>query len=196
MVAYIFDKMLVQGVRSGQIPARTQKSRDWFRDKAKNTRSVTPTKLMKEDVSRFVNRAMIGKMYHFYYDPKHKKTLPYYDTFPLIFKVKNVPNGFLGINLHYLPLRQRAVLMDALYDLTTNTKYDETTKLRISYDILNGAAKYKWFKPTLKMYLNKHVRSRFLEINSVEWDMALFLPTERFKKSNKQSVWKDSRQMV
>jgi hypothetical protein len=188
--------MLVQGVRSGQIPARTQKSRDWFRDKAKNTRSVTPTKLMKEDVSRFVNRAMIGKMYHFYYDPKHKKTLPYYDTFPLIFKVKNVPNGFLGINLHYLPLRQRAVLMDALYDLTTNTKYDETTKLRISYDILNGAAKYKWFKPTLKMYLNKHVRSRFLEINSVEWDMALFLPTERFKKSNKQSVWKDSRQMV
>jgi len=196
MVAYIFDKMLVQGVRSGQIPARTQKSRDWFRDKAKNTRSVTPTKLMKEDVSRFVNRAMIGKMYHFYYDPKHKKTLPYYDTFPLIFKVKNVPNGFLGINLHYLPLRQRAVLMDALYDLTTNTKYDETTKLRISYDILNGAAKYKWFKPTLKMYLNKHVRSRFLEINSVEWDMALFLPTERFEKSNKQSVWKDSRQMV
>jgi len=196
MVAYIFDKMLVQGVRSGQIPARTQKSRDWFRDKAKNARSVTPTKLMKEDVSRFVNRATIGKMYHFYYDPKHKKTLPYYDTFPLIFKVKNVPNGFLGINLHYLPLRQRAVLMDALYDLTTNTKYDETTKLRISYDILNGAAKYKWFKPTLKMYLNKHVRSRFLEINSVEWDMALFLPTERFKKSNKQSVWKDSRQMV
>jgi hypothetical protein len=43
------------------------------------------------------------------------------------------------------------------------------------------------------MYLNEHVKSRFIKIESAEWDIALFLPTERFQKSSKQTVWKDSR---
>jgi len=141
-------------------------------------------------------RPAMGKMYAFFYDPKHKKTLPYYDRFPLIFKIENVPNGFMGINLHYLPPPLRAKLMDALYNLTTNNRYDETTKLRMSYEILNSASKYRYFKPTLKMYLNAHVKSRFLEVSSVEWDMALFLPTERFVKANKSAVWKDSRAAI
>ena len=93
-------------------------------------------------------------MYTFFYDPKTKKDLPYYDRFPLIFKIKNVSGGFLGINMHYLPPQLRARLMDALYPLVTNRKYDETTRLRLTYDVLNSAAKYRFFKPTIKKYLN------------------------------------------
>ena len=100
------------------------------------------------------------------------------------------------MNLHYLPLPLRAKLMDSLYDLTNNTKYDESTRLRLSYDILNNAAKFKWFTPTIKQYLYSHVKSRFLLIDSVEWDMALFLPTERFVKKNKTQVWRESRQII
>jgi hypothetical protein len=195
MVAYNFDQMLVKGVRAGQIPARTQAARTWFRDIASKS-TITPNALMREDRSRLTTRPAMGKMYAFFYDPKHKKTLPYYDRFPLIFKIENVPNGFMGINLHYLPPPLRAKLMDALYNLTTNNRYDETTKLRMSYEILNSASKYRYFKPTLKMYLNAHVKSRFLEVSSVEWDMALFLPTERFVKANKSAVWKDSRAAI
>jgi hypothetical protein len=101
-----------------------------------------------------------------------------------------VSGGFLGINMHYLPLPLRAKLMDALYSLATNKSYDETTRLRMTYDILNSASKYRFFKPTLKMYLNEHVKSRFIKIESAEWDIALFLPTERFQKSSKQTVWR------
>ena len=86
--------------------------------------------------------------------------------------------------------------MDALYDITNNQKYDETTKLRLSYDLLNSASKYRFFKPTFKKYLNNHVRSRFVEINPTEWDIALFLPVERFEKASKSQVWKDSRAMI
>ncbi len=193
MAATTFDQILTRGVRAGQIPARTQSARTWFRDEAKKA-SVTPSTLMKEDRTQLKNRAAIGKMYLFSYDPKHKKTLPYYDTFPLIFKVQNVPGGFQGINMHYLPLPLRARLMDALYDLTTNSRYDESTKLKLSYDILKGVSKY--YKPTFKMYLNANVRSRFLEIGSTDWDTALFLPLERFEKSSKSKVWRDSRTMV
>ena len=193
MVAYVFDKILARGVRAGQIPARTKTARTWFRNEASKV-STSPTALMKEDRTQLRNKAAMGKMYFFFYDPKHKKTLPYYDRFPLIFKIKNVPGGFQGINMHYLPLPLRARLMDALYELSSNTRYNEDTRLKLTYSVLQGVSKY--YKPTFKMYLNDHVKSRFLEISSADWDMALFLPVERFEKSSKSKVWADSRKMV
>ena len=195
MVAYVFDKMIAKGVRAGHIPARTQAAKKWFRETAAGTQ-VTPQKLLKGGSASLTSKTLPGRMYTFFYDPKHKKTLPYYDRFPLIFEIKKAPGGFIGMNLHYLPLTLRAKLMDSLYDLTTNTRYDESTRLRLSYNILNSAAKFKWYTPTVKHYLYSHVQSRFLLIDAVEWDMALFLPTERFAKKNKTQVWRESRQII
>ena len=194
-MAIVFDDLLAKGVRAGEIPARTDSARDWYRNRARTTR-VTPDRLIRSDRERLTCRVMIGRMYHFFYDPKHKKTLPYYDRFPLIFPFKRVRGGFLGINLHYLPLRLRAKLMDELYTLSRDNRYDENTRLRISYNILNGAAKYKYFKPCVKHYLTPHVKSRFLEVYAAEWDIALFLPTERFVGANKRAVHADSRKMI
>ena len=194
-MAIVFDDLLAKGVRAGEIPARTDSARDWYRNRARTTR-VTPQRLIKSDRERLTSRVMIGRMYHFFYDPKHKKTLPYYDRFPLIFPFKRVRGGFLGINLHYLPLRLRAKLMDELYGITRDNRYDENTRLRISYNVLNGSAKYKYFKPCVKHYLTPHVKSRFLEVYAAEWDIALFLPTEKFVGSNKKAVHADSRKMI
>ena len=194
-MAIVFDDLLAKGVRAGEIPARTDSARDWYRNRARTTR-VTPDRLIRSDRERLTSRVMIGRMYHFFYDPKHKKTLPYYDRFPLIFPFKRVRGGFLGINLHYLPLRLRAKLMDELYTLSRDNRYDENTRLRISYNILNGAAKYKYFKPCVKHYLTPHVKSRFLDVYAAEWDIVLFLPTERFVGANKRAVHADSRKMI
>jgi hypothetical protein len=138
----------------------------------------------------------MGRMYFFAYDPKTKKDLPYYDRFPLIFPFKKAEGGFMGINLHYLPPRLRAQLMDALYGLSTNKRYDESTRLKLNYNVLNGAARFRFFKPTVKRYLTSHVRSRFIEINATQWDMALFLPVEQFAKASKQKVWRESRNAI
>ena len=194
-MAIVFDDLLAKGVRAGEVPARTDSARAWYRDRARTTR-IQPQTLIKSDRERLTSRVMIGRMYHFFYDPKHKKTLPYYDRFPLIFPFKRVRGGFLGINLHYLPLRLRAKLMDELYGLTRDNRYDEDTRLKISYNVLNGAAKYKYFKPCVKHYLTPHVKSRFLEVYAAEWDIALFLPTERFVGANKRAVQSDSRKMI
>ena len=168
-MATVFDDILLRGVRRGELPGRTQRSRDWFRQQAK-TSSVGKLKagdvtdfnknVGLRDYDRFRNRTSIGEMFFFNYDPKNKSTLPYYDRFPLIFKVQNSPGGFEGLNLHYLPHVLRARLMDALYTTATNKRYDASTKLGISYGLLRSAAKYKEFKPTYKKYLTKHVRSR------------------------------------
>ena len=194
-MAIVFDDLLAKGVRAGEIPARTDSARSWYRDRARTTR-ITPDRLIRSDRERLTSRVMIGRMYHFFYDPKHKKTLPYYDRFPLIFPFKSVRGGFLGINLHYLPLRLRAKLMDELYGLAEDNRYDEDTRLKISYRVLNGASKYKYFKPCVKHYLTPHVKSRFLEVYAAEWDIALFLPTERFVGAGKGKVQADSRKMI
>jgi hypothetical protein len=98
--------------------------------------------------------------------------------------------------MHYLPLVLRAKLMDALYDTVTNEKYDENTKLNITYKVLGNASKFKEFKPTVKHYLTDHVRTRLVYINPTEWDIALFLPSASFVGATSAQVYKDSRNII
>lgn len=194
---YIFDKILSDAIRRGYGPKQTMTAAKWFRDKAKQMgKGITPEKLFDVEEDKLKSVFQYGRMYSFFYDPKHKKTLPYYDKFPLIFPIDVRPKGFLGINLHYLPLPMRAKLMDALYALRTNDRFDASTKLKISYAILNKAAQYSYFKPCVKYYLKAHIRSKFMRIESSEWNIALFLPTERFEKKSKTYVWQKSREII
>jgi hypothetical protein len=171
----------------------TKAARDWFREKAASVKSFDDRKIMdtKEPFRRLqsISENSVGKMYMFVYDPKHKDTLPYYDTFPLIFPVEFYGDSFLGINLHYLPPMLRAKLMDALYSTINNKKYDKTTQLVIGYQILKSASRFKYFEPCLKKYLMSQVGSAFIYIAPDEWDFALMLPTENFNKATKQQVW-------
>jgi hypothetical protein len=198
MPAKIFDEILLKGIRSGQVPARSQSARDWYREQAQQIKrsDINETIIMKESRDRYENRFRIGHMYMFIYNPKHKDTLPYYDRFPLIFPINRAKGGFLGINMHYLPYQLRAKLMDALYDVASNDRFDESTKIRASYGILSGTSKYREFKPTIKHYLSNHVVSRLVYINPAEWDIALWLPVEKFVGANRTKVWADSRKII
>ena len=198
-MAKIFDDILLKGIRAGQMPARNSTARVWYREKAKEVGKVNETTFFRTaERENFKNTGQfrIGSMYMFYYDPKHKDTLPYYDRVPLIFPINRANGGFLGINFHYLPLKLRAKLMDSLYDTVSNDRYDESTKLNISYRILNASTQFREFKPAVKHYLFEHVRSRLMYINPVEWDMALFLNIARFEKATQTQVWEDSRKII
>jgi hypothetical protein len=189
----LFDTVLLKGIRAGQVPARTERAREWYRDTAKSYRTVNERALLKSgEKDRFTNTPMVGSMYMYYYDPKHKSTLPYYDRFPLVFPFKKMKGGFLGINMHYLPLPYRAKLMDALYDISNNHTYDDSTRLKLNYKVLNSASRFKYFKPCIKHYLTDHLDSRMLLVHPTEWDIALFLPTQRFVGATKAQVWKES----
>jgi len=191
----IFDEILAKGLRAGEIPGRTKQARDWFRNTALKTKNINEGKLLRSREA-LTNQIEPGKMYMFAYDPKFKKELPYYDRFPLIFPLKDTQDGFIGINLHYLPYFLRAKLMDLLYNYVNDPMLDDTAKLKISYSILNKAATNKYIKPCIKQYLTSHVRSKFINVVPVEWDIALFLPVENFAKATKAKVWADSRKMI
>jgi len=191
----LFNKLELQAFRSGITP-RTKESRDWFRRKALALRNVSRSALMKEEPVTLSNRSVVGSMYMFFYDPKHKKTLPYYDSFPLVIVIDKAEGGFLGLNLHYLPPILRAKFLDALLDITSNDKYDESTKFALSYSLLKKSSKYKYFKPCIKHYLASNVKSRFAKVHAPEWEIAAFLPTADWQKAGKSTVYSNSRRMI
>jgi len=136
---------------------------------------------------------MIGKMFFYKYDPKWKETLPYYDMFPLIICIDMYKDGWLGLNLHYIPPEQRRILLERLFTTLNNTKFDRTTRLRVTYDILKQASKYRYFRPCLKRYLTGHIRSKVNMIRPQQWHKAILLPVARFKKAPQSKVWADSK---
>jgi len=191
----LFQKLEYEAFRKGITP-RTQESRDWFRRQAQKLRGINRNTLMKEEPIELSNRQIIGSMYMFFYDPKLKKTLPYYDSFPLVIVIDKAEGGFLGLNLHYLPPTLRAKLLDGLLDTATNKLYTDDTRFQISYSMLKRATRLKYFKPCIKHYLTDHVRSRFARVPAPEWEIATFLPTADWQKASASQVYKFSRGMI
>lgn len=191
----IFQKLEIEAFRNGITP-RTKESRAWFMNKIKNMRNINREKLMKEDPIKQRSNEVVGSMYMFTYDPKHKETLPYYDTFPLVIVIGPAKDGFLGLNLHYLPPQLRAKLLDELMDITTDKKFSDSTRFTATYALLAKSAKLKYFKPCLKHYLTKQVTSKFALVPAPEWEIATFLPTADFRKRNSFKVYSDSKAMI
>jgi hypothetical protein len=190
----LFTELQAAAFREGLNP-RTKKARKWFRNKAQDL-TVNKMDLISDDRLTQRNAPRPGKMFMYFYDPKTKATLPYYDTFPLILYVESAPGGFYGLNLHYLPPAPRAKLFDALLNTANNKKFNDSTRLKINYSILKSTSKYSAFAPCFKHYLSGYVKSKIVEVDAPEWPIAMFLPTESFRKASTSKVWSDSRKMI
>ena len=182
----ITESLAKEGLRP-----RTNASRDWLRSKVKELKP-SPQRLMN-DRERLRDSSIIGKMYFYFYDPKTKDKMKYYDRFPLVIPIENYKDGFLGLNLHYIHPRQRIILLDKLSATASNKSFDERTKLKISYAYLAAASKAFEATPCIKRYLFNHIESRFLEITANEWDIAVMLPVESFVGASTSKVYSDSR---
>ena len=188
----LLDK-LKTAIKTSTAGAKARAAGDWFREKAKQAgasakmRAVTPNQLLKRQPD---DNILLGKMFFYKYDPKFAKKLPYWDMYPLVFPFEKAPGGFYGLNLHYIPPRDRAVLMDNLNQYASNNKYDKTTRLELSYRLLK---RYGRAVPCVKRYLGDRIVSQTVRIDADEWEIAIFLPVERFQKASKGEVWKDSR---
>lgn len=151
--------------------------KDWFIGKARTVAGYRKNVLANQQQSR--DNTIIGKMYFFSYDPKMKEVLPIYDKFPMVFPIERYGDGFLGLNLHYLPLNQRRYLLDMLMGFASNKMLTPSMRLKLSYDLLSSTKYLKQLStPCVKRYLFSHVRSKFIEILPEEWDRACQIPLE------------------
>ena len=189
-MAKLLDRIKSSLAKEGLTP-RTNASRAWLRAKVKDLKP-TSSGLMK-DRDRLKSTSMIGKMYFYFYDPKTKESMPYYDQFPLVIPIEKYNDGFLGLNLHYIHPKHRMILLDKLSDTMSNDTYDEKTKLKINYRYLAAASRIFEANPCIKRYLFTQIQSRFLEITADEWDIAAMLPLESFVGASTSKVYADSR---
>lgn len=190
-MASLFDQLQAQAFRAGISP-RTKEAQAWFQKKVKDLGDVNRRKLLKDDALDITKNPLAGSMLMYFYDPKHKATLPYYDKFPLAIMVQPADGGFHGLNLHYLAPGVRARFLDDLMSTAPKTINDKT-RIKITYDKLNGTRKFKEFKPCFKHYLTNHIKSNMVRVPMTEWDIAVFLPTEQFVKVKKETVYRYSR---
>jgi len=174
-----------------EIEERSEEALDWFRLQLRNVRK-RPEQLLRQ--GEVVTQIFVGKMYMFFYDAKTQDKLPYWDRFPLVIPLEIYPDGFLGINLHYIAPRYRVILLSNLYDLLMNedSPNERLRKLRVSYDLLIKQSRYRFMKPCLKRYLKTHVDSRVYEVPLEHWDMVSMLPSTLFT-VNANTVYANSR---
>lgn len=175
-----FVKFLDKQKRSSQA-RQTRRSAKWLQNKIRE--------FTKGTRKRQTSRPVIGKLYLYVYDPKHKKTLPHYDMFPLVMPFRLHSDGWTGINFHYLPPRLRAVLMDKLIGIAGDKKLNEKTKLQLSYETLKGVAGIDIVAPTVHRYLLPHVKSKIIVIPADEWEDAVLLPIAKFVGKSKQQIY-------
>jgi len=175
-----------------------KKSRSWFEQQVNilTKQGLTPNNVMAGDSKALVNKIQPGHLYMFVYDPKLKKELPYYDRFPLVFPYARTPDGFMGLNMHYLPYALRIQLLDNLLIYRSNKRMDETTRLKYSWQVIDGVSRFKGARPCIKQYLIGHVRTQFRKVDSSDWGTAMLLPVERFIGASKQEIWAQSRKIM
>ena len=167
------------------------KSTDWYREKIREFGTPKSLDLIRD--GKQATNPFFGRLNMFFYDPKLKAKLPYYDRFPLVLPLEKYNDGFLGVNFHYLPIPLRMRLLDRMVDFSNNTKFDESTRLNVSY---NAIKSIRLVKPTLKRYLAGKVKSRFRRVDADEFTVATLLPVQRFAKASVGTVYSDSRKMI
>lgn len=187
---------------AAQYNTMSRESLTWLLKRIQNLRSpATMARPLTREKQRFTRptdrqKFLMGGLYYFYYDPKTKDDLPYYDKFPLVMPLKREPDGFIGLNFHYLPLRYRINFMKKMLPFAIYNDDDEIKRIRITYPILDSSSRFREFRPCIKRYLYSNIKSRILAVEPQEWDVALYLPIHQFKKAPVKTVWQESLQEI
>ena len=213
----IFETLRARVEKSGGLLPQERRAMFWFsqysaaltswQTKHTGTKFKTIENELPSQMMVSPKRAFPGYMYFFHYEPAGKHELPAYDNFPLALIVQREANGFLGLNFHYLSYRSRAMLFDMLHKTLVIQGPDPDgsgpkgsdplrTRMRATYKVLTSMSKYKAFRPCMKRYRNSQFRSPLLQVGSSEWDLALFLPVEQFRKSTRADVWQESQERI
>lgn len=130
-----------------------------------------------------------GELALFGYDAKHKDTLPYWDAFPLIIVTKIRPNGFSGLNLHYMPPQARKKIIKYMIHYKNKSQSPLLYAHKVIPILQSISQSDIGF--CYKNYLGDHVRTKFVTVGTDYWELACELPLQEFRKASAREVWAD-----
>jgi hypothetical protein len=132
-----------------------------------------------------------GFLYTYGYAAKHHATLPYWDMFPLILCIDVTEDGWLGINMHYMPPRIRAAVFLEMLETLNKPGYDDRTKFKITWAKLKQLSQHKYIRHSVKRYLSSQLVTPLCKIDPRYWEPVIFMPYAQFVGASQKDVWKD-----
>jgi len=147
------------------------------------------TKKDHENIFRFKAGSRIMKLGYpvmFRYSAKHKATLPYWDQLPMSIVLHRYSDGFLGINLHYVPWTHRISLGQRLVRATKNKNRINYGKIRKAW--LDLKLPVALANLCLKRYLYSHVQSEMVQFNYETYEKVLKNIPPSFQKKSHETV--------
>lgn len=176
------------------LPDVAKQSQTWFMQQARLLKRshIMPERLIKSSPQHNVQRIIPGELYLFGYDAKHQDKLDHWDMYPLVFPFRRLTDGFIGLNMHYLPYRIRIQLLTALLEHRTSKNLNEITRLKFSWSTIQGASRLRNARPCVHRYLLNHIQTPLKRIDSTDWATAMMLPVERFVGAGPSQVWTES----
>lgn len=195
---------------------KLKKALGWLVTKAKQALSTRKKDEAPSDIKSISDIGKKMRMHHLmfmiYDNPKHKKTLPYYDALPLFFPLKITigPDGPLlhGLNIHYLTPGDRAAFINEIVTLMKRTAekqgYDPDNLnavpdgniskvvgryLNAVYQGMSSAGSR--IKVAYRTYYIGRIKGKIIKIQPDEWDNAVNLILPRFNKMGPGGIYKD-----
>jgi hypothetical protein len=193
---------LIEKVKADQpkLKERTIQSLDWYNRKIQTefgSRTSTPFAVYNTRTKKLP--AFPGQIITFKYIPQQNLTLPIYDEYPLILTLDIDSRSILGLNFHYLKPLHRVLFMSELYKYI-GKRFEEPV-IRVDYEMLMKKTPLMYYKPCIRRYLFKNVSQQISTIPQEEWELALFLPTEKFtsrvgNSTSKNKIWEHSTEII
>lgn len=173
---------------SNQLRADKRAALRWF---SKAVNGITTTAKMPDGLYSIHGRRnpFYGEMALYGYDAKHKDTLPYWDSFPLILVTQIRANGFSGLNLHYMPVQARKEIIKYMIHHKNRSKTGMSYARKV-VPILESISKSD-IGFCYKNYLASHVMTKFVIVGTEYWELACELPLQQFNKASAREVWAD-----
>lgn len=189
------QKVLTDFVRTG-IRLDDDRATRWLSQNLSKIKSrMKPAAFINSSRLAIRQQLTPGRMMFYAYDPKTKDSLPFWDDFPIVIILHPKPNGFLGLNLHYLPPKVRATFLNNLIRYVDDPNWavynNYKALIRVTYPILKQTRKLKpSMRKCIKHYLYDHIVSNVAFIPSAEWKTVPFFPLENFQGATKEDVWR------
>ena len=160
-------------------------SREAIRWYVRVIKNFDTRQIKKENLGQYVRKPTVGRLACWYYDPKTKDKLPYWDKFPLVLPLDYQDMGskgryILGLNLHYAPPDARKILFDQLFAVRARKDLTPDNSILMSYMVLKRTSQFPGWRDCIKRYIPSYFKSKILEINPENWNLVVSLPTQVF----------------
>lgn len=137
------------------------------------------------------NSVILGNMYIFRYDPKHKDKLLFFDetplTIPFDYKDGTSGLGFVGINLHYVPRQYREAVVEFFINKSKGNSIDKPLNIDYVQHIKNNS-RFKFLMWCIRHYLIDHIRGQLYTVPKEDYVNVIHLHSASFTGMSEQAI--------